>query len=59
VKAVFRPQFWVDLEDGVACLTTNASVETARRDAGYFGRVEHQPASELAVRDGMSIDPDR
>jgi len=31
VRAVFRPQFWLDLEDGVAYLTANASLETARR----------------------------
>jgi hypothetical protein len=31
VKTVFRPQFWVDLADGVAYLAENASPEIARR----------------------------
>jgi len=31
VNAVFRPQFWLDLEDGVAYLTAKASAETAKR----------------------------
>ena len=47
MRAVFRPQFWLDLEDGVAYLTTNASVETARRwheeVMTAVARVEKQP----------------
>ncbi len=47
MRAVFRPQFWGDLEDGVAYLTANASVEIARRwheeVAAAVARVERQP----------------
>jgi plasmid stabilization system protein ParE len=30
VKTLFRPQFWIDLEEGVAYLAANASVQTAK-----------------------------
>ena len=30
MKALFRPQFWIDLEEGVAYLAANASVQTAK-----------------------------
>ncbi len=30
MKTVFRPQFWVDLAEGVAYLAEKASPETAR-----------------------------
>jgi len=31
VRAVYRPQFWLDLAEGVAYLAANASAETAKR----------------------------
>ncbi len=47
MSAVFRPQFWLDLEDGVAYLTAKASTETAKRwhaeVMGSVARVEQQP----------------
>lgn len=30
MKTIFRPQFWIDLEEGVAYLAEKASPETAR-----------------------------
>jgi plasmid stabilization system protein ParE len=47
VNAVFRPQFWRDLEDGVAYLNEKASFETAKRwheeVMANVARVERQP----------------
>ena len=31
MKTIFRPQFWIDLEEGVAYLAEKAAPETARR----------------------------
>ena len=30
MKTLFRPEFWIDLEKGVAYLAANASVQTAK-----------------------------
>ena len=50
MNAVFRPQFWRDLEDGVAYLNVKASFETTRRwheeVMANVARVERQPGSE-------------
>ncbi len=47
MKAVFRPQFWIDLEEGVAYLAVEASPQVAARwHAGVFKTVrliEQQP----------------
>lgn len=47
MKAVYRPQFWLDLEGGVAYLAGNASPEIARRlhaeVMATVARVEKQP----------------
>ena len=47
MTAIFRPQFWIDLEDGVAYLAAKASPETAKRWHGEVmatvARVAKQP----------------
>lgn len=47
MSALFRPQFWLDLEDGVAYLRGKASAEIAKRwhdeVMATVARVEKQP----------------
>ncbi len=55
MKAVFRPQFWIDLEEGVAYLAEKASPEVARRwhaeVLATVTRVEDQPDLGRVRRD--------
>jgi plasmid stabilization system protein ParE len=47
VNLIYRPQFWIDLEDGVAYLKHNASIDVAIRwhaeVLASVSRVEKQP----------------
>jgi plasmid stabilization system protein ParE len=47
VNVIYRPQFWLDLEDGVAYLARKASPEVARRwheeAMASVARVKKQP----------------
>ena len=47
MKIIFRPRFWIDLEEGVAYLAKNASPEIARSWHGEIlaavNRLEKQP----------------
>ena len=55
MNVLFRPQFWLDLEDGVAYLTEKASRETAKHwhdeVMATVARVEKQPDIGRARRD--------